>query len=384
MQTQNWRFLNQPIAIVSLLLTSFSISAVAQREDANAIFASAPKVSTRIDGVRIFAAPPKGFNPVAATNVELLTYGLPQRPDAAADPKGYGVWERAMLALKTHVTNVEAKPYTSREMMPTGAVETANVDGTTSVGSYNWSGIGNTNKNTQWNAKTSFTTVYSVWSVPVASPPFGGVPCSDGPWWEVTWNGIDGSGSGDVVQGGSSSYWDGGGCNGAIQYYGWVEWYPSYPILALYCGASLCPVNSGDDFFVVTYASPGTSNQNVFVEDVTQQWSGTINLAWKSGPGVVGNIAEYIVERPCCYNGNNFPLSNYVYQFFSYSSAFDGANKQFFPGTSSSSTDIFTMYADDGSTPISQPVYYGTAGNSGKYSIWWENENCAYVGGCAP
>jgi hypothetical protein len=176
MQTQNWRCLNQAIAIVSLFVMSFSITAAAQREDANAIFASAPKVSTRIDGVSIFAAPPKGFNPKAATNVELLTYGLPQRPDAAADPKGYGVWEKAMLALKTPVTNVEAKPYTSREMMPSGAVETANVDGTTSVGSYNWSGIGNTNKNTQWNAKTSFTTVYSVWSVPVASPPFGGPP----------------------------------------------------------------------------------------------------------------------------------------------------------------------------------------------------------------
>lgn len=268
-------------------------------------------------------------------------------------------------------------------MRPTSRPETANVDGTTSVGSYNWSGIGNTNHNKVWNNKTSFTQVYSVWSVPAALPA-GGAPCADGPWWEVTWNGIDGYVSGDVVQGGSSSYWDAGLCGGSVQYYGWVEWYPSYPILALNCGNNLCPVSPGDDFFVVTYASPGFSNQNVFVDDLTQGWYGTTNLTWQSGPGVVGNVAEYIVERPCCYTDNFFPLSNYIYQFFSYSSANDAAGKQFYPGSASASTAIFTMYADDGSTPISQPVYYGTAGNAGKYSIWWEDGNCAYIGGCTP
>lgn len=386
MQIQNWQFLHRAIVVsaATLSLVGCATLAMAQREDASAILNAAPKVATHVDGASVFAAPPKGFNPLTASNVELLTYGLPQRPDQTADAKAYEVWQTGMLALKSHVTDVESRPYTSREMAPAGPAAVANVDGTTAVGSFNWSGIGNTNKNKTWNTKTSFDEVVSIWNVPVANHPFGNIPCADGPWWEVTWNGIDGYNSGDVVQGGSSSYWDGGGCGGPVQTYGWVEWFPSYSILPLVCGSSLCPVSPGDDFYVVTFGAAGTSNQNVFVEDVTQQWSGTINLAWKSGPGLVGNVAEYIVERPCCNGGNYFPLGNYVYEFFNYSFAYDGAGTLFYPGNAGAATAIFTMYADDGATPISYPFMYGTAGNQGRYSIFMSDENCAYSGGCTP
>jgi Peptidase A4 family len=382
MQRQNWPALNR-FAIAVLFVASISMSAAAQREDANAIFATAPKVSTKVDGVSMFATPPKDFNPLTATNVELLTYGLPQRPDKVADERAYGIWERAMVSTRIHPSGVEAKPYSSREMIPaSGMGEKTNANGTTAVGSFNWSGIANSNKNTKWNTKTSFTQVASVWNVPAANAPFG-IPCA-GPFWEVSWNGIDGYGSGDVVQGGSSSYTNGGACGGPIQYFGWVEWFPSYPILQVNCGSSACPVNAGDDFFVVTFAAPGFSNQNVYINDLTQGWATTINLAWQSGPGVVGNTAEYIVERPCCYNNNNYPLGNYIYEFFDFGQATDGNGTQFFPGSSSPSTLIFTMVADDGTTPISHPRYYGSSGNQGKYSIWMEDLNCTYIGGCTP
>ena len=78
-----------------------------------------------------------------------------------------------------------------------------------------------------------------------------------------------------MVQGGSFDYWDKGGCKGSIVYFGWVEWYPSYSVLELFCpgpkltGKIPCPVGPGDDFYVVTYGAPGFSNQNVFVEDIT-------------------------------------------------------------------------------------------------------------------
>jgi Peptidase A4 family len=386
MQNKKWQFVSRVVAVAAMTasVAGFTTSAMAQREDASAIFASAPKVATSVSGARFFAAPPKNFNPFTATNRELLTYGLPQRPDKTADPIGYDHWQRGMSALKTYVTNVKAQPFTSRDMVPAGPAPQLKEDGTTAVGSLNWSGIGQTNKNKTWSNKTSFNLVESVWNVPVANHPFGDIPCSDGPWWEVTWNGIDGYNSGDVVQGGSSSYWDGGGCNGPVQYYGWVEWYPSYSILPLYCGSSLCPVSPGDDFWVITYGAAGTASQNVFVEDITQQWSGTINLTYLSGPGVIGNVAEYIVERPCCNGDNFYPLGNYVYEFFDYSFAYDGNNTQFFPGNASAATAIFTMYADDGETPISRPFYYGTGGNQGKYSIWMADENCANSGGCTP
>jgi hypothetical protein len=200
----------------------------------------------------------------------------------------------------------------------------------------------------------------------------------------VTWNGIGGFYSYDsLVQGGTASYWDGGGCKGSVETYGWVEWWPSYPILTVLCSGKACPVNPGDDFLAISYGVAGTTEQHVFVEDLTQQWSGTFGLTYKSGPGLVGASAEYIVERPGCGTDCLNALGNYIFEFFNDSYAYDGAGAQFYPGSTSSSTYILTMFADDGSTPISFPFMYGTSGNQGKYSIFIEDENCAYRGGCA-
>ena len=120
-----------------------------------------------------------------------------------------------------------------------GREAAANLDGTTANSSNNWSGIANTNKNKTWKATTSFDEVVSFWNVPFSNHAFGNLPCTEGPWVEATWNGIDGFNNGDVVQGGSEIYWDDGGCGGAIQYYGWVEWWPSYPTLEIYCNVTL-------------------------------------------------------------------------------------------------------------------------------------------------
>jgi hypothetical protein len=285
---------------------------------------------------------------------------------------------------------VKAQPYSSTNAKPSARPATPNADGTTSVSFYNWSGIANTNKLKSWSSKTSFDEVASIWNVPVSNHPFGNLPCSEGPWFDVTWNGIDGFSNGDVVQGGSANYWDGGGCGGPVQTYGWVEWYPSYSILALYCsggnastsGSTLCSVSSGDDFYVTTYGAAGTSEQFVFVEDISQQWYGTMGLTYQSGPGLVGNSAEYIVERPCCSSADYFPLANYVYEFFEYSFAYDGNGTIFYPGMTSPATNIISMLADDDSTVISYPYWYGTTGNQGRYSIWMTDTNCAYSGGC--
>ena len=395
------------IAVVAMM--SLTITVAAQRisgEERSAIFATAPRIQTSVKGVTAFAGPPKGFNPFTATNRELLGYGLPQRPDQTVDAKAFEQWTKAMSAVQTcnaqsqtqgrstssagaaqacRATDVEAQPYSSRNAIWSGKGVTSNIDGTSSITFTNWSGIANTNKNKTWNSKTSFDEVVSIWNVPVSDHPFGNLPCSEGPWYEVTWNGIDGFSNGDVVQGGSYIYWDGGGCGGSINYYGWVEWYPSYPILVLYCAGNPCPVSPGDDFYVVTYGVAGTAEQSVFVEDVTQQWSGTFGLTYKTGPGLVGSSAEYIVERPCCNgSGDPLPLNNYVYDFFNYSFAYDGAGTLFYPGNTSASTYIITMCDDACDQDISTPFMYGTSGNQGRYSIFMEDENCAFSGGCTP
>jgi hypothetical protein len=151
MQNQNWRMFNRAIAVatVTVLVASFTTLAAAQRlsgEERSAVFASAPRIQTSVKGVSVVAGPPKGFNALTATNRELLSYGLPQRPDKALDEKAYEHWEKGMMALQAcsqrvqvqgkstspasqacQPNDVTAKPYSSRSMASSGA-PTANVD----------------------------------------------------------------------------------------------------------------------------------------------------------------------------------------------------------------------------------------------------------------
>jgi hypothetical protein len=124
-------------SVITLAIMSLTTLALAQHVDANAILTAAPKIATSVEGVYAFPALPKGFNPLTASNTQLLTYGLPERPDQATDANGYALWERAMLALKIHATDVQARPYSSTNAILIGT-PTVNIDGTTSAKSPNW------------------------------------------------------------------------------------------------------------------------------------------------------------------------------------------------------------------------------------------------------
>ena len=378
MQTKDTQFLNGTlaIAIVALLAVSFTTLATAQsRGDVQAIFDSAAKEVTNIDGVRIFAAPPKGFDPLKASNQELAAYGLPQRPDKATEAKAYELWERGMLAAKHRAApKLDVKSFSSTNLKPVSS-QGAAVNGQSFTKSYNWSGIAATNTNRVF-AKSSFDLVESVFNVPVAQPPFGACARGiTGPFYEVSWNGIDGFSNGDVVQGGSLSAAD---CSGNTLYEAWVEWFPSYSILGVFY------VNPGDDIWVQTYGYPGTSTQYVFVEDITLQTYGTYALPYVKGPGLVGNSAEWIVERPCCApSGSPLALANTIYDFFAYDFAYKGNGAVVYAGSTALSNYNISMLADDGTTVI-EGVYAGNTGTQGLESLWFVDEACAYSGGCTP
>ena len=372
------------VCTVTLLFASASLAVAQDAAAIRAIFASAPKEATAVGAVAIFSGPPKGFNPITASGEDLARYGLPQRPDQVAEPEHYRLWARAMTSLRTRATGLKEMPYHSSPMKPIPTQPSAQAIGNvpSTTGSYNWSGVVNTNKLTKWNKNTSFTEVQSFWPVPVALPPIGA--CANGitgPFLESSWNGIDGFGSGDVIQGGSELYSD---CNGNTSYAGWVEWAPSYPELNITCGGSDCYVSPGDVFYVVTYGTAGTATQTVFEEDTTQGWYGTFSIPWVSGPGLIGDSEEQVVERPCC-NGNVFyALNHYNYEWFSDALGYDGHDTQFFVGSQAVATQIVTMYDDAGTGVISEVLEQGSAGNAGKYSVFFSDEGCAYSGGCTP
>jgi len=407
MQNQNWRLFNRVIVVaaVTLLVVSFSTFAAAQGGDAvHAMYAAAPKEATNIKGVSIIADRPKGFNPLTATIQELGRYGLPPRPDQQADPRGYAKWARAMQALKSRpAAHLVAKPFSSVNLMlakqqPAGPATSAATP--TQLYSYNWSGVVNVNNLKKWNNNQSFNYVQSIWNVPAAQPPFnactngitGNPPTAPG-FYQVTWNGIDGATNGDVLQGGSLGYAD---CGGPADtgYIGWVEWYPSYPVLAIWCNpgpqiittSTPCPVNAGDDFYVVTIGA-NSLKQYVFVEDITQGWGGLFELDYVTGPSLVGSSVEQIVERPGFDCDNNLclaALSNFIDEFVVDAFALNGRGATYYPGSQTTETLIIDMIDDGATQVISSVDGQGKNGIQGLESLWLESEGCAYTDGCTP
>jgi hypothetical protein len=362
------------IAIAAMLTTTLALAE--NRDKLGAIYDAASTVRTNIEGIRTFSAPPAGFDPINAPDEELATYGFPPRPNKESNPKSFANWTKAMAASKARWngelkhTGLYSRP-ADRASAPAGASATAS---TTYY--YNWSGFVNTNTLTNYNTNTSFYYVISEFNVPTVNPPSGSC---DGGWdWEVSWNGIDGNQDQNaLLQGGSSSAAYCSGTTKEWSYYAWVEWWPAYDIIEEF------PVNPGDDMYVETWDTSATQGY-VYLVDETTGVSGIYGLTPDGGAGLIGNSAEYIVERPCCRSGHYYPLANYVWDFWANSWAYDfiayddGKTTPYYPGSTSSATLLVDMVNDEDSEVISAPTAQG------KYGVFFEAEGCTLSGGCTP
>ena len=361
------------------LLSLAALAARAQSPGVRHAYETSHSVPTNIRGITGFAAPPAGFDALHAADEQLAGYGLPPRPDLHAAPEAYATWARAMRTPSHRAT----APLRDMHMSSTNghragpAKLAAGLAATPStISFYNWSGIANTVPGlTAWNGNRSFYSVVSEFNVPVARQALG---VCDGGWdYEVNWNGIDGLDNGDVLQGGSYSaaYCNNGST--ATDYCAWVEWYPSYPILCEFT------VHPGDVMFVETWDTSST-NGYVYIHDLTLGISATYHLQPTQPPYLVGNSAEYIVERPCCDGTHDLTLANYIENFWADSYAYTfaanragGATAQF-PGANAPSTYVISMVNDQNTQVISVPV------TGGHYDITFSTENCARSGGCDP
>ena len=361
-------------SVVTLCVASAALPALAQSDAVRALYASSATVSTNVPGIKTYPAPPAGFNAITASDEALATYGLPPRPNQQNDPHAYAGWVRAMAHAR-HPFTGQLKPHPEAVLGPAKLSQkqpavTAGSATPSNYGSLNWSGVANSNKLTKWNANTSFNNVFSEFNVPVVDQTFDTCNPIE---WEVTWNGIDGALNGTVLQGGSSSQTF---CtNGSVtaNYYAWVEWYPSYPIVEVFA------VNPGDDMYVNTFSTGGScSPGSVYVEDETTLEFGTFQLDWLNGPCLAGSSAEIIVERPFGDGSTAsgfYPLANYIWDF-ALSWDYNAKGTEFGPGLTSPTTLIFTMVDDSGDQNISIPTV------EGKYSMFFWDTNCAYTGGC--
>ncbi len=390
------------------LAIGFTTLAAAQSSAARAIYDASAVVPTNLKGVRTFNPPPAGYNPLTATEEENATYGFPPRPPQE-DTEHYAMWAKAMTAAKTRwAGELKTTSYWSQpahraaapEAVPEGAPEVEGAvpaAGPTTLYFYNWSGFINTQpsvkkyNNNSTTATNSFYYIVSDFNVPVAEEAFNsgapGTICDNSTDLMVDWNGIDGDLDGNaLLQGGTLS---GISCSNpygwpiiSTSYFAWIEWWPAYPIIATF------PVNPGDDFFVETWDTTATQGY-VELEDLTLGIYAIFGITSNGGPGLIGNSAEYVVERPCCIGSNSFPLANYVQNFWVNSYAYTfyeyahGVATPWYPGSTSTYNDLAIMVDDTDTYNISVPQALGTVA-PGRYDIFFQTEHCALVGGCTP
>jgi hypothetical protein len=229
---------------------------------------------------------------------ELHARGYPSRPDASKEPEAYSEWLKAVSHSETIVTT--RLPPLSGQPAPTHIASHNSANDPTAPGtSSNWSG---------YVLDASYRTYMKAagtWTVPSVSPPAG---LSTGGFASSFWVGLDGYGSGDVVQTGTRQNVANFG-QGAFwtSYYAWYEWYP-------WDEASVFGVNPGDRVFGEVWRcdssmafNPNGGASCFLIDDFT---SGTtfktswldFYYAFLGGPPFVGNSAEWIMERPTVNN----------------------------------------------------------------------------------
>jgi len=340
------------ISLVSALLFAAPLTGTAQQQQLKP-----NELATNVAGATTIAAPPTGFNPLTASDQDLDYYGYPPRPDQVAAPKAFASWQKAMNASRKRIMpQLEVtKNIAGPAKLKAGAVP----PGGSAATSSNWSGYVNTNGVTKYGS-SSFYYVIADYNIPAVQQAFGA--CTGGWDYAVTWVGMDGWGSGDVLQAGNETDAYCSGSTKSTYYSTWYEWYPNG-----WTRISSLPIVPGDELFVEVWNTSSTAGHAYLVNLSTDQYV-TINFSAPSGTQLVGNSAEWIEERPGV-NGSLATLSNYISEYFSDAYAYNFGYTAVDPASSSS---FPVTMLDNSGNAISYPTILGTN------AIWVQDEGSAW------
>jgi hypothetical protein len=212
--------------------------------------------------------------------------------------------------------------------------------------SYNWSGYVDFSGATSYGS-SSYYFLVNDFVVPVAEQAFGA--CTGGWDYGSAWNGIDGWGSPDVLQAGIEfdAYCALGGLVKSTYYSAWYEWYPNSEVRI-----GGFPIAPGDDLFVEVWHTSPTQGYAYLVNYNNNQ-SVTIGFNAPAGTTLVGNSAEWVVERPTV-GGSLANLTNYIMDPFWDAHAYTEAYA-FYDIDEATPVDML----DNNSKVISYPEYLG-------------------------
>jgi Peptidase A4 family len=230
--------------------------------------------------------PPDGFDPRAASPLELRRYGLPQRPDPAVRPELAARWDEIFSRKLTYITPIfqpveELVPGISRadRLRP-------DVNGTNDT----WAG-------TVTHAATgeTFEWVFGLWNVPHVDEPRGE---GSGSWYAATWIGIDGIT--DVTQIGTMQIVS-SAAGGSVtrSCFAWHEWW-SESATSPWVAIPNFPVTFGDTICgLICLLSPKEANFSMInMTTGVHVGFGKIPLTAPADTASMENQAEWILERP--------------------------------------------------------------------------------------
>ena len=239
--------------------------------------------------------PPADFKPLTASDADLVKYGLPARPNPfARSAVPYAAWSRAMSAARTRIEPMVRE--TGRHHGAAMGVRRRADRLAGALTSTNWSGQAVYNYVGGFGSG-SYTEALGQWVVSNVQQPIGTCHGTD---VSAIWVGIDGTnGSSDVFQAGTEADATCSFGNTSGNYYAWFEWYPGdeYELtnFAVYPGAPI---------FVLIHATSPTTGTATFVNLQSNQYT-TMGLTAPSGTTLIGDSAEWIVERPSLGDNNN-------------------------------------------------------------------------------
>jgi hypothetical protein len=168
-------------------------------------------------------------------------------------------------------------------------------------------------------AGDTFKWITGNWIVPDPNQP-SSLPT--GQWYySSAWIGIDGWGSGDVLQAGTDS--DVLVQNGVAhkQVAAWWEWFPNNSVTI-----TNLPVTSGD-YMTCLICSTGATTATIYLTNVSTNTHASFQITIPSGAKFQGNCAEWIVEAPTV-NGGQSALCDYGATFFDEAYAYTTKNVQ--------------------------------------------------------
>jgi Peptidase A4 family len=249
-----------------------------------------------VPGVRLFAPSSKDFDPIKASDRELLVHGYPPRPDSSALPEVHVQWEemmsRPMSLIQPQFAVLPEWLRARRETPP----PTVRADVLPSSGD-GWSGSAALPKDGD-----AFWFVMGQWTVPHVIPPGSNQDISGC----ANWVGIDGynraatAATSQIVQAGTTQV--------ALSFFGfpptrtfaWFEWWPEPPVTV-----SNLDVRPGDVVFCVICIDSQTEVR-VYMGNLTTDVLTSFSKTAPDGLRVVGGSAEWILENPP-NSGSGFP-----------------------------------------------------------------------------